>query len=187
MKPPEDMACYHEAGHAVAYWHHGVAIEYVTKGCPAEGQRPHVWTIERPEPTGAAALESEMKCIAAGEIADAGLSPGRRVPRDDELIRSFGVYKGKLTREPGLAENDDRAAFVEMGQARDDDIRRGGADALTGPEGWLQIWRAAEQLIRDELWPAVRAVAEKLQASDRDLCGADVARLAEAALGGQTR
>ena len=69
-----------------------------------------------------------------------------------------------------------------MGIIRDDEIRKTDPNATTGPASWLPAYREAEQLIRDELWPAVQAVAEELSRSTADLRDEDIAALATAAL-----
>jgi len=133
-----------------------------------------------------AELENEMKCDAAGDIAQKRLFPTQRVPADRELITGWAVFPARLSNEPELAV-EDTAGFLRNGQARDEGIHNEGTGAPAGPTEWLRIWREAEHLIRDELWPAVEAVAEELRGSERDFSNADVVALAEAALGGHTR
>jgi hypothetical protein len=182
----EDVVCYHEAGHAVAFWHYGVELRYVSARPTADGaHRGQTVTVDRAPPAGVAELETEMKCAAAGDIAQKRLFPDHRLPADGELTRGFEVLPARLNSEPELAV-EDTADFVRFGRDRDDEIRSAGADAPTGPAGWLRIWREAEQLIRVELWPAVEAVAEELRRSEH-LGGADVAALAKAAMGGHPR
>ena len=96
------------------------------------------------------------------------------------------VFPAKLKDDPGLAD-EDAGLFYRHAQARDEAVRNTGTSAPTGPMAWLWIRREAEYLIRDELWSAVKAVAEKLRTSERDLSNVDVVALAEAAMGGHAR
>ena len=73
--------------------------------------------------------------------------------------------------------NDD-TIFAQAALARDNEISEVDPDAATGPASWVRVWRQAEQLIRVELWPAVRAVAEELRRRPDTLGDADVAALA---------
>lgn len=81
------------------------------------------------------------------------------------------------------------AILVCLGRDRDKEIGQEGTSAETGTAAWAPIWLEAERLIREELWPAVQAVAEGLENSlgtDHDgwLSGQEVAELASAAMGG---
>jgi hypothetical protein len=188
-EPParHDVVCYHEAGHAVAYWRYGIELDYVRVRPTADGSHQgETKTGSRAEVTGMAELENEMKCDAAGDIAQRRFSPGRRVPTDRELIVGWDVFPAKLKDKPELAD-EDTGWFFRRARARDEAIRNAGTGAPTGPMAWLWIWREAECLIRDELWPAVEAVAEELRTSEHDLSNADVVALAEDALSGDTR
>jgi hypothetical protein len=174
---------YHEAGHTVAFWRYGVKLQFVTMRPPPDsGHAGQTVTVERGEITGVVELENEMKCAGAGDIAQTRVFVTHRVPTDYELIRRFEVAVAQVTTHPDLPDEDDRA-LAKAGLARDDEIREAGANVVTGPAGWLRVWREAEQLIRVDLWPAVRAVAEELRRTERDLLDADVAALAEAAMG----
>jgi hypothetical protein len=178
----EGIPCYHEAGHAVAFWHYGIEIQYVTMRPPADSMHwGQTVTVPRGEITGVAELENEMKCAAAGDIAQKRVFVTHRVPTDYELTRRFEVAAAMVTANPDLPDEDDRA-FAKMGLARDEEIRETGADGVTGPAGWLRVWREAENMIRVELWPAVHAVAEELRRSEQAISNADVAALAEAAI-----
>ncbi len=186
-QPRQGIVCYHEAGHAVAWWHYGVELQYVRVRPTADGAHlGETKTVNRAQVTGVAELENEMKCDAAGDIAQKRLFPAQRVPTDRELLTGWGVFPARLSDEPELAV-EDTAGFLRNGRARDEEIRNEGTGAPIGPPEWLRIWREAEHLIRDELWPAVEAVAEELRRSERDLSNADVVALAEAALGGHPR
>jgi hypothetical protein len=169
----------HEAGHAVAYWHHGVGLEYVTTRPPASGHRGATRKVDSADPTTATDLENEMICTAAGEIAEKRLPTGPRPPNEYELCRRFQTYPARVLKEPNLAAEDE-GIFVVLGQARDDEIRNTGADAPTGPSAWLQIWQQAEQLI-EKLWPAVTAISRALE-DQHTLSGAQVSEIAEAAM-----
>ena len=176
-------AAYHEAGHAVAFWHYGIKLRCVTLRPPADsGHQAQTVTVDRGEITGMVELENEMKCAAAGDIAQRRVFVTHRVPTDYELIRKFEVAVAQVTTHPDIPDEDDRA-LAKAGLARDDEIREACADVVTGPAGWLRVWREAEQLIRVDLWPAVRAVAEELRRTERDLLDADVAALAGASMG----
>jgi hypothetical protein len=183
-RAPQQVVCYHEAGHAVAYRHYGVELQRVSARPTADGMYQGLTvTVERAPVTGVAELENEMKCSAAGEITEWLLNPGRRMPTDQELIIAFTF----ALRKERAASNPDLAAFSSSGHERDGEITKMSADAPTGPEGWVRIWREAAHLILEELPSAVEAVAGELRRSGRYLSNADVVALAEAALGGRTR
>jgi hypothetical protein len=183
----QDVVCYHEAGHAVAYWHYGVELQCVRAVPTADdAHQGGIQTVARLPVTGVTELENEMRCDAAGDIAQRRLFPTHRTPTDPELLRGWGVFPAKLRDHPELAV-EDTACFLRNGRARDEEVRNEDTGALTGPMEWLRIWREAERLIRDEVWPAVEAIAGELLRSDRGLSNADVVALAEAALGGHTR
>ena len=158
-RPRSDIVCYHEAGHAVACWHYGVELHYVCVRHVADGAHlGETKTIDRASVTGGAELEAEMNCDAAGDIAQKRLFPTQRVPTDRELLAAWEVFPARLSNEPELAV-EDTAGFLRNAQVRDEEIRKMGTGAPTGPTEWLRIWRAAEHLLRGELWPAVEAVA----------------------------
>jgi hypothetical protein len=71
---------------------------------------------------------------------------------------------------------------VRVGLERDAEVLADDSRALTGPAAWLVVWRAAEDLIRVQLWPAVYAVAWELAASPHALTFADVAEVSAIAL-----
>jgi hypothetical protein len=190
MKPPEpdpaepqarsytieDVVCYHEAAHAVAWWHYGIGLRCVTVRPDDSGHRGHSSAVEH-TPVGVVELENEMRCTAAGEIADKFFR-GRRLPTEFEL--AFDIYARRLSREPDLAV-EDKGAFVGFGLARDAEIRTAGSGAPIGPAAWFLIWQEAVDLIRDELWPAVKAVAEELRTGTGCLDQEGVAALPSAA------
>lgn len=172
----EDVVCYHEAGHAVSFWHYGIELQYViVRPQAVDRHRGETKTVGPAPVTDVVDLENDMKCSAAGEIAERLLNPARRLPTDDELIRAFTFAPARAAINPDLAE------FVGSGRDRDAKIHNRGVDALTGPEGWLRIWREVEHLILDQLSPAVHMVAGELRRTGR-VSGADVATLAKAAM-----
>jgi len=170
------------------FWHYGIEIEYMTLRRTDE-HGAHV----RPRPrevTGVEALEMEMRCVAGGDIA------WRRVGNfdvleDKFLLSGFRAGLAWVRSNPGLDPPFDDAIFAYFGIARDEEIAEARVDAptgpeswlRTGPESWLRVWREAEHLIRGELWPAVRAVAEEARKTEADLTGDQIAAIAEAALG----
>ncbi len=172
--------CHHEAGHAVAFWHFGIEIEYVriTPGNPRHtGETktvPH-------ELSSLAEIEAEMQCAAAGDIAASMLSSLREEPADAEQIKGFKRNASRAAAEPGLTPGDgDGPWFAKVGLDRDK-ICKAIPGANTGPETWLPVFRNAEQLM-SELWPAVKAVANELVHRPDDLHNDDVAALAAAAM-----
>ncbi len=177
--PIDERVRFHEAGHAVAYLHHGVALQYVTTSPPVGGHRGETKTVDRPDPTGVTELQNEMICTAAGEIAEKRLPTGPRLPNGYELIRRFDTYPRRVLQDPSLAAEDE-GIFVVLGQARDDEILNTGADVPIGSSAWLQIWQQAEQLI-EKLWPAVSAIASALE-DQPTLSGSEVSAIAEAAM-----
>jgi hypothetical protein len=137
------------------------------------------------EITDLAQIEAEMRCAVAGQIAESEFLPTREKLRaertDNSLIRRFKRNAEQATEDPNLPDNDD-LIFAKMGIARDSEIRQNDPDAATGPASWIPVYREAEQLIRDELWPAVQAVGEELSRSTANLRDEDIAALATAAL-----
>lgn len=175
--------CHHEAGHAVAFWHHGIEIEYVRMKPSYPGHSGETKTVSH-EVVTLAQIEAEMKCTAAGYIAASALSTLREEVSDDELIECFtrnAKRFAKVPKDPKLTLPDD-LRFVKLVQDRDE-ILKATPGAATGPESWLPVVREAERLIEVELWPAVHAVAYELVRSAFDLHNEDVATLATRALG----
>ena len=172
--------CYHEAGHAVAFWHHGIEIEYVTMNSSNPGHSGETKTVDH-ETASLAQIEAEMQCAAAGEIAAKSLSLLSKERTDDGLIQLFTRYARGLPEDPNLWVTDG-LIFAGMGLKRDAEIRKAAKDAAIGPETWLPIFREAERLIEDELWLAVKAVAYELTRSTVDLCNENIAIIAATAL-----
>jgi hypothetical protein len=174
----DERVRYHEAGHAVAYWHCDVSLQFVSTSPSAGGHRGETSKVDRELGTGVTELQNEMICTAAGEIAEKRLPTGPRLPSAHELGRRFETYPARVRTQPGLVAEDE-GLFVEFGQARDGVIHDTNADVPTGPPGWLQVWEQAEQLI-EKLWPAVSAVARALEDA-RTLSGDEVFAIAAAA------
>jgi hypothetical protein len=172
--------CYHEAGHAVAFWHHGIEIEYVTMNSSNPGHFGETKTVDH-ETASLAEIEAEMQCAAAGEIAQKSLSRLSEERSDDGMIRLFALHASGLPEDPNVWVTDGMI-FAGMGLKRDAKIRRAAKDAATGPETWLAVFREAERLIQVELWPAVKAVGDELSWSEADLHNEDVVALATTAL-----
>ena len=172
--------CYHEAGHAVAFWHHGIEIEYVTVNSFDSEHFGEVKTVSH-EVISLAEVEAEMKCAAAGEIATRAFSKRREDLANDWLIECFTHDATRFTEDPNIRD-DDRRRFAEMGLARDIETRKAAPEAATGPVTWLPVFRETERLIRVELWPAIQAVANELSQNPADLWQQDVAALAATAL-----
>ena len=61
--------CYHEAGHAVAFWHFGIEFSHVTLNPPANSGHFGQTVLFDREIVGLAQIEAEMQCAVAGEIA----------------------------------------------------------------------------------------------------------------------
>jgi hypothetical protein len=167
---PPRAVCYHEAAHAVVAWRYGLELECVSVRPDGQGHRGHTQTA-RHEVTDADELETEMKCSAAGAIAERLLNPGPPM----SLTRAFEFAPARAASNPDLAD------FTYLGRARDEVLRNVAPDALTGPEGWVRIWQQAEDLIRNELWPAIQAVAEELETGTGCLNHEKVAALASPA------
>lgn len=173
--------CYHEAGHAVAFWHFGIEFSHVTLNPPANSGHFGQTVLFDREIVGLAQIEAEMQCAVAGEIAAHWLVPPRRELEDEHLIRSFTRDAATVDANADFAVTDGRN-FAMIGRERDAEIGRTDPDAATGPDSWLPIFRRAQQLIRVELWSAVHVVAQELCRSATDLRYEDVAALAAAAL-----
>lgn len=175
-------SCYHEAGHAVAFWHYGVRLCHVTMNPPPDsGHWGQTVTATRLKPVGLAQIEADMQCAAAGDIAQNRLVWPREELTEERLIRIFRRDAERVAEDPDFLVNDG-LIFAKGGLARDDEIRNTNPGGAIGPESWLPVFREAERLIRGELWPAVQAVAEELCRSTVDLGHEDVTALAIAAL-----
>ena len=128
-----------------------------------------------------AQLELAMQVAAAGDIARSWFLPTREADReehtDDWLMRRFRNAARAVAESDPWFKDVDRRIFAERGRERDAEIRNTGANAALGPEGWLGVFREAERLVCDELWPAVEAVAEGLIQNPAKLSHEDVARL----------
>lgn len=176
--------CHHEAGHAVMSWYHGIEIEYVRMTPSYPGHSGETKTVDH-EVESLAQIEVDMQCAAAGKIAERLL---RRFPEelsDNELIKCFTRYAKQVDENPRQDPDlppSDGLRFAIRGRERDAKILEATADAATGPESWLPIFRETQRLIEDELEPAVKAVAYELTRNPNDLHNEDVAALATAAL-----
>jgi hypothetical protein len=165
---PYPSRCYHEAGHAVVSVHRGLKLFYVTMDPPANSGH-FGETATKPVVMDLAQLEIAMQVATAGDVAEIWLLANREAERekltDDSLVKRFR-RDARAAREPDPGIwNRDRLIFAERGLERDKEIRRTEAKAATEPEGWLPVFREAEKLVCDELWPGVEAVAEELRRS----------------------
>jgi hypothetical protein len=175
--------CYHEAGHAIAFCHFGIELQYVTMTPPSDsGHWGQAVLADRPELVTPEQMEIEMQCAAAGEIAESWLLPGHQELTDAQLIRCFARDAATVTNYPEAPVTDGRT-FAKMGIERDKEIRTIDSRAATGLETWIAIFRRAEQLIQVELWPAVQAVGEELSRSSTVLSHDEVRALMADALG----
>jgi hypothetical protein len=162
----------HEAGHAVAYWHHGLSFRYVTMRPRQPGVVAGVRTYPRVNDT-PAKLIACMGIAAAGRIAQFHCFSS--IPRDDAaLLAQFA--QAAAMKSPASYWDADIRQFVDAGKALD-----GHGCGPTGPDGWLHIWRGAEEKITGDLWPAVEAVGSKLMVSTHRLTYGEVAEIAAAA------
>lgn len=140
--------CYHEAGHAVALWHHDIRLRYVTMNPSAgSGNWGQTVPVER-EIAGLAQIEAEMRCAVAGQIAESEFLPNREKLRaqrtDNSLTRRFKRNAERATEDPNLPDTDD-LLFAKMGIARDGEICKTGPDAATGPASWIPVFRCGAQ------------------------------------------
>jgi len=173
--PPRQFARHvalHEAGHAVAYWDHGLSFRYVTM----RPRQPGVVALVKPYPR---VNDTPAKLIACMEIAAAGRIAQfhcfSSAPRDDAaLLAQFA--QAAAMKPPASYWDPDIRQFVGAGKALDEH-----QCGPTGPDGWLRIWRGAEEKITGGLWPAVEAVGSKLMVSTRSLTYGEVAEIAAAA------
>lgn len=125
--------CHHEAGHAVAFWHFGIEIEYVRITPDNPRHTGETKTVPH-ELSSLAEIEAEMQCAAAGEIAASMLSSLREDPADTELIEGFKRNASRVAADPGLTSADgDGPWFAKVGLQRDE-ICRAMPGADTGPE-----------------------------------------------------
>jgi hypothetical protein len=175
------ISCYHEAGHAVMAWYSGLRILYVTMASPDDTAHAGLTATAEDDTISLVRAEVRMKVASAGEIAQNWRLPNPEELADVSLLRRFARDE-KVAGASGIPRFDDRLIFAWWGRTRDELIRNAASGEATGLPGWLSVFRSAEQLIRDGLWPAVEAVAEKLSWSASDLSHEDVARLAATAL-----
>jgi hypothetical protein len=175
----DPTSAYHEAGHAVAFWHHGIRFRYVTLSPRNAAHGGHVYVGRRAEISDPAKMRIEMQLAAAGEIAYGRMFRLRSVSDDDTLLRRFA----RMAADPASPWLDeDMRNFARMGGDMDAALRAAVPDTVTGPLAWLAIWRDTEHLIRNQLWPAVYAVAWELVFSRHGFTYAEVSAMAVAAL-----
>jgi hypothetical protein len=163
----------HEAGHAVAYWHHGWHFRYVTMRPSAENIHACVRMHGRRVSNTPAKLITTMECAAAGRIAQLLMTSDAA---GDQLLKQEFERIARLASLDSY-EDVDMREFVGAGRALDWYAVR-----KTGADGWLEIWHDAESKIRGQLWPAVMAVAAELMISSRRLTYREISVIASAAL-----
>jgi hypothetical protein len=174
------ISCYHEAGHAVMAWYHGIKILYVTMTPADDHAHSGLTATADDDIIGLAETEARMQVAAAGEIAANWRLPVPEELTDDSLLRRFARDE-RVIADSDIPRFNDRLIFAWWGRTRDEVIRNAAPDEASGPASWLPIFRDAKQLIHGDLWPAVEAVAEDLSWSTSDLSYEDVATLATAA------
>jgi len=184
---PYPAPCYHEAGHAVVAFHHGLKLLYVTMEPPPDSGHWGQTATVAPEVMDLAQLEIAMQVAAAGDIARSWFLPTREADReertDDWLMKRFRNAARAVAESDLWFRDVDRLIFAQRGLERDAEIRKAGANAAIAPGGWIPVFREAERLICDELWPTVEAVAEELIQSPHELSHEDVAALVATATG----
>lgn len=168
--------CYHEAGHAVAFWYYDIRLESVTINSADISHSGEVVVADR-QVVGITQMEQEMHCAVAGEIAQRAKTPFSRELSDESLVRCFQRDAHAVLADEALSVNDGRN-FAKIALERDKELRQAMPDAPIGPESWRPVFREAEHLIREELWPAVQEVAEELCRGTGDLSNDDVNTLA---------
>ena len=150
---------YHEAGHAVVFWHHGIRFRYVTMRPRALGHGGHVYVGKFLKFRDAAGWRVAMQLAAAGEIGAGRISRPRDVPDDLSLLNRF-TRAAENPEDPWLVE--DMRHFISAAKKMDAALLAADSDAVVGPVAWRNVWRDTETLVRDELWPAVYALAWEL-------------------------
>jgi hypothetical protein len=173
--------CYHEAGHAVMAWYHGIKILYVTMAPAGDHTHTGLTATADDDVTALPQAQARMQVAAAGDIAANWRLPVPEELTDDSLLRRF-AHDERVVADSDFPRFNDRLIFAWWGRVRDEMIRNATPAEADGPASWLPIFRDAEQLIRSDLWPAVAAVAEALSWSTSDLSHDDVATLATTAL-----
>ena len=181
MPYPYPAPCYHEAGHAVVAFHHGLKLLYVTMEPPSDSGHWGQTATAAPDVMDLAQLEIAMQVAAAGDIAQSWFLPTREADReertDDWLMKRFRNAARAVAESDPWFRNVDRVIFAERGLERDAEIGNTGAEAVIDLEGWVRVFREAERLVCDDLWPAVEAVAQGLIQNPAKLSHEDVARL----------
>ena len=175
------ISCYHEAGHAVMAWHHGIKILYVTMTPADDHAHTGLTATADDDATGLPEAKARMQVAAAGDMAANWRLPVPEELTDGSLLRRF-AHDERVVADSDFARFNDRLIFAWWGRARDAMIRNATPAEASGPASWLPLFRDAEQLVRGDLWPAVEAVAEELSWSTSDLSREDVATLATTAL-----
>lgn len=196
--PIQETSVYHEAGHAAMFAHFGITIDYVSiRPDLVNGYGGVVKTAVEPPQSGKLVLEDWMRSSAAGRLASdhrlrlnvpSVKQPTFAVPDVAKLISEFEEVAVDLAANPDRPGHDDLRNFVGLGLLRDVEVED---SQQIGPRAWVQTWLEADQLVRGELWPAVRAVFESLWEiaiankgkpveSMPDLSGRDVAAIVSA-------
>jgi hypothetical protein len=173
------------AGHAVMAWHQGIRILRVTMTPPDINAHVGLTETAEDETIEPARTVARMQVAAAGEIAENWRlqfwKPDPEELSDASLLRRFERDE-RVIVESNFPRYDDRLVFAWWGHQRDELTHNIATGEASGPVSWLPVFRDAELLIRDDLWPAVQAVADELSWSARDLSHEDIERIATTAL-----
>lgn len=171
--PILEIDMYHEAGHAAAFTYYRVPISHVTIRPDLENSYGGMVVIVADTSTADRyELESWMRSAAAGRIATDYLQ-GLRVPSDTEVLSMLTAADEDLSDTPDSIKHDDLRNFAILGRRRDElDAER---PPNVGPRSWVPVWRETEILMRGRLWPAVRALVDKLWAIADASIGKDIA------------
>lgn len=173
-----ESTIYHEAGHAAAFWHYHIPIQYVSlRPDFTKGYGGMVVTAESPPTAGQTELRNWMHASAAGQIAEANCQGRPRLTYDDLLTR-FRRAAADIANAPDPPRHDDMRNYAGLGILRDRQAEKEtDKPPETGPATWITVWLEAEQLVRDQLWPAIKAIAGRLLATVNAHVGQDVATL----------
>jgi hypothetical protein len=171
-------SAYHEAGHAVAFWHFGIRFRYATLKPRDPEHFGHVYGVRLRETEDPGQLAIQMQVAAAGDIAYGRIMRLTPVPTNEHLLRKFSWAAANL-HDSRLGVDEHR--FISTALRRDSKITTDDTRS-TGPASWLNVWRDTEQLIRLTLWSAVYAVAWEMVFSSRALTHAEIAAIARAGM-----
>jgi hypothetical protein len=133
------ISCYHEAGHAVMAWHHGIKILYVTMTRADDHAHTGLTATADDDVTSLPEAEARMQVAVAGDMAANWRLPVPEELTDGSLLRRF-AHDERVVADSDFARFNDRLIFAWWGRARDEMIRNATPAKASGPASWLPIF-----------------------------------------------